>query len=418
MKLPRYVIDNYTLALEGIDTKSAIAISKMLKDVEWDDVAAARAAISEAFETVCEVASTAAAELAASFYDTLRENELGKTLGAEPQTARDPESTEGALRAIVQDAVDGHPETIAQKLAERASFEAKRAAGETIKHNVRRDPAKPKYARVPQPTESYADGCPFCRMLAGRGYVFWSKKSAGEDNHYHAQCRCRVVPSFGPGSEVEGYDPDVYLQEYLDKRYHASGGPAENDGFALRLDKAPDANKAERGQSRASSLASRVGSPVIYAKPIGEIETGATSARSRNVSYETKPDNLDSKKDWGEMKPHEKAGFWHLSRDVYGEFFAPPEDGGASANFDLFIGDKPWEMKNVTNPGSSVSNQVKRARVKWFKSNRSDKMRVVITTEGLTGDFEDVIINVKKRLRKGEIAIVYDKDGNQRAVKA
>lgn len=65
--------------------------------------------------------------------------------------------------------------------------------------------ASTRFARVPRG----GDTCTFCAMLASRGFVYWSRKTAGEFNHYHDHCRCLVVPDDGSG-EVEGYDPDEW----------------------------------------------------------------------------------------------------------------------------------------------------------------------------------------------------------------
>ncbi len=59
-----------------------------------------------------------------------------------------------------------------------------------------------RFARVPRDGET----CTFCIMLASRGFVYWSRETAGEFNHYHRNCRCLVIPDDGSG-EVEGYDP-------------------------------------------------------------------------------------------------------------------------------------------------------------------------------------------------------------------
>ena len=55
---------------------------------------------------------------------------------------------------------------------------------------------------------------------------------------------------------------------------------------------------------------------------------------------------------------------------------------------------------------SSVSNQIKRARVKWVKLGKSDEMRAVITAEGCSDSCADVIAAVDKRLRDGEEAVI------------
>ena len=47
-------------------------------------------------------------------------------------------------------------------------------------------------------------------MLAGRGAVYHSRKTAGQFDHWHRHCTCKIVPSFsGDKYEVlvEGHDP-------------------------------------------------------------------------------------------------------------------------------------------------------------------------------------------------------------------
>ena len=87
--------------------------------------------------------------------------------------------------------------------------------------NGEHDSRRVKYARIPRGSRSYPGGCPFCQMLASRGFVYLSKLSAGavDPNHYHDDCQCMVVPSWGRGS-VEGYDRHAYdagYQEWLDQ---------------------------------------------------------------------------------------------------------------------------------------------------------------------------------------------------------
>ena len=73
--------------------------------------------------------------------------------------------------------------------------------------NAKRDGLR--YARVPMGGET----CSFCAMLASRGFDYRSAKTAGEGNHYHKNCRCKVVPGFD-GMEVEGYDPDEWHERW------------------------------------------------------------------------------------------------------------------------------------------------------------------------------------------------------------
>lgn len=83
----------------------------------------------------------------------------------------------------------------------------------------------------------------------------------------------------------------------------------------------------------------------------------------------------------------------------------------AIASFDLSIGGDLWEMKNAANSNSSVSNQVKRARVEWMKFGGRDRMRVVVATEGCEEEVEAVVAVVDARLRGGERAMVLSQRG-------
>lgn len=90
---------------------------------------------------------------------------------------------------------------------EYAANDAMRSVNQTILKNAARDKRKGvKFARV----TSGRNTCAFCLMLAGRGAVYESRKSAGEFDHWHRHCTCKVVPCFsGRQYEVlvEGHDP-------------------------------------------------------------------------------------------------------------------------------------------------------------------------------------------------------------------
>ena len=66
-------------------------------------------------------------------------------------------------------------------------------------------------------------------MLASRGAVYESRKTAGEYDHYHRRCDCKIVPGFEDdrfAEVVEGYDCRAYYD--LWKRYEeldSSGMP-------------------------------------------------------------------------------------------------------------------------------------------------------------------------------------------------
>lgn len=203
-QIPRKYIDNYTKALNKLSTDAQEKTAEALAKVDMSDVAAARDEIIDIMETFLGPYTDIAAILAAEFYDGVRLLETGAALGALAESGRESIATEKAVRGIMQDVVDGKPESAVKKLLGRADYEIKRSAGECVSRNGRRDPLKPKYARVPNGIET----CQFCLMLASRGFVYHDAGTAGERSHYHANCDCRIVPGFGKNPTVEGYDPE------------------------------------------------------------------------------------------------------------------------------------------------------------------------------------------------------------------
>lgn len=75
----------------------------------------------------------------------------------------------------------------------------------TAQRNLRVDPTKPRWARVPKGSVT----CAFCLMLASRGFAYLSQESAGLGDSYHPHCDCSIVPSWGT-QKLAGYDPDMY----------------------------------------------------------------------------------------------------------------------------------------------------------------------------------------------------------------
>ena len=87
----------------------------------------------------------------------------------------------------------------------------KRAGADTTLQNAKRDGAE--FAWIP-----HGDTCAFCLTLASRG---WQRASAkvlkgGHAEHIHANCDCAFAIRFSSGTDVAGYDPEKYLQQYRD----------------------------------------------------------------------------------------------------------------------------------------------------------------------------------------------------------
>lgn len=224
-QLPRRFIDNYTSGINDISAANRAALARELAQVDYSDMTAAANKVVGIMERHCELSAQQSARLAQTFYRGMSAYQTGEDFDAKPHTGRKSVATEKATRGIFQLGVDGNFEDMFVQLTDRLDYETKKAAGETVMRNARSDRRRPRFARVPSGSET----CLFCLMLASRGPVYWTSETAGEENHYHANCDCRIVPVWGSvavrtekgaivrrgGFDIEGYDPDEYFDRYL-----------------------------------------------------------------------------------------------------------------------------------------------------------------------------------------------------------
>lgn len=87
---------------------------------------------------------------------------------------------------------------------------------ETVARNVRLDPSRPRFGRVP----TGAKTCAWCSMLSSRGFVYMNRETAGlVADDYHDDCDCQIVPEWeGSNAAISGYDPDRLYAQYLSAR--------------------------------------------------------------------------------------------------------------------------------------------------------------------------------------------------------
>jgi hypothetical protein len=221
--IPRAYVDGFTRALNGVSAQCRRGLGDALARIDMtQDVATVREQVIAAMRVWCGCATDQAAVLAAEFYDGLREMELGARLGAVASSGREPEATDGAVRAFAQQLVDGRPDELVRLCLDRLDYEVKVAAAQTALDNARRDPVKPRFARVPTGTET----CDFCLMLASRGFVYHTEATA---SHAHAGCDCRTVPSWR-AHEVEGYDTKDLARRWQDAIDAKAKERAERNG--------------------------------------------------------------------------------------------------------------------------------------------------------------------------------------------
>ena len=203
--IPRAAVDFLTEEINGISADAQARVLKVLQGIQWtpENIAECRDLVIQALASVMPTYTTMAAQASADFYDAARELVVGEKMGAKAISDYDPAKTEGAVRAFVRFVLRDDVQTFNDQVLQRIDYEMKRSAGESMFANGRRDPRKPKFARVPTGDET----CDFCLMLASRGFVYSSEATAGaiKLDHYHSGCNCRVVCQWEDGG-VEDYD--------------------------------------------------------------------------------------------------------------------------------------------------------------------------------------------------------------------
>lgn len=313
-----------------------------------------------------------AAEFASQWYDYRAEQGGARLKQAVTMTVYEPGSVDDVARYQARKLAKEGDAAFARACGEFARNDAFRSLSETIIANVGRDRDKgAMFARVPTGAET----CTFCLMLASRGAVYHTRKTAGEWRHFHRGCDCKVVPSFEDDPEaelVQGVKPRELYERYKVFKQIDS------------METLDDSNKKELKER---ALKADVGS--IAGKKLG------------SVRYVKQRDSLEE---------HERAGIDYLLLNGF-DVETIDEDPDAPANLDISMNGELWEMKNLTNCASSVSNQVKRARIKWFKLGLSSPSRCVFTNEGNRDGFSETCAALEKRRRRGEVFLVVSDSG-------
>ena len=229
--IPRSYIENYSNTLNLASEKARESLIAALTQLDYSrPVAEIRDAVISIMQVACGASTDVAARLAADFYDGLRVRMVGESLGAVAESMRNPDATDGAIRAFIQIIVDGgDADAFIDQCASRLDYETRKAANLCTFENAKRDPLKPKWARIPAGDET----CEWCIMLASRGFAYSSKQAA---SHSHANCDCRVVPSWDKDNPaVQGYDPKLYYdmwkhpEKYENKQSNSVNPVNEND---------------------------------------------------------------------------------------------------------------------------------------------------------------------------------------------
>lgn len=232
MEIPREYIDNFTRVINALSDDAKKKLSKALEGIDATDLETLRAEIIAVMDAILMPYTDNAAAVAATFYDGLREL-FGISDGfyALSESLRRSETTAAAVTAYTA-AVPELNDELKRQLYKQVGYEVKRAANECMAYNAKRDPQKPKWARVPKytPVEyrpwskelgvthnkqlAETGTCEFCTMLASRGFAYHTEETA---SHAHDRCDCVIVASWDKDNPaVQGYDPDALYREWKD----------------------------------------------------------------------------------------------------------------------------------------------------------------------------------------------------------
>lgn len=167
--------------------------------------------------TYGDVAST----IAADWYDTVRPAGARGRFTALTVSGETDAAAVGTVRYAA-----GHlyTETPAAALPVITGAVQRYVAGNartTIATNVKRDPSKPRYARIPQGGHT----CAWCTLLSSRGFVYHSEDLAGGDGHdFHDDCHCAIVADWSKDPAIAGYHPGRAYELYAEARDSPLGG--------------------------------------------------------------------------------------------------------------------------------------------------------------------------------------------------
>lgn len=379
--ISRKEFDAYNRQVADLGDKAAGDVEKSI--MAWcgehgdATVAEKREAAKVIMDGFVQAYDETAADFAAEWYEHRAGLDGVRLDQALTMTTYSPESVDEVARYQAKKLAKEGDAAFAKACGEYARNDLFRSLNETIISNVGRDRDKgARFARVPTGFET----CTFCLMLASRGAVYHSRKAAGEFRHFHRNCDCKVVPSFegDPDAElVEGVRPRELYEQYR---------------MLKQIDSTEDLSASNKEELKERALRAEFDS--IAGKRLG------------SAKYVKSRDSLEE---------HEKAGIDYLLLNGF-DVETIDEDPHAPANLDISMNGELWEMKNLTNCASSVSNQVKRARIKWFKLGLSSPSRCVFTNEGNEDGFDETCVALEKRRRPGEVFIVISNSGAVRVL--
>lgn len=258
--------DEITRFSTGVDKATALAVRDLEKFwwlLDFDTPAQAREAVLDFVPKLVSVYGDVAGAAALQWYEELRAKASRKLPEYTPTIS--PGVPEEDIRSVVRAHAgafwEGDPWGALEAVKKGVDTWVKYSGRDTIARNVKLDPAKPRFARVPS-----GKTCAFCSMLASRGWVYHSEETAGAVSKFHEHCDCQIVPSWEhKDAHVRGFDPDADYE-----RYRAARAKVKSEGG--------DPNDINQVAARA-----RLMFPSYYKDGIGEGGRSSGGGRGRTL---------------------------------------------------------------------------------------------------------------------------------------
>lgn len=188
----------YTDSLRMLSDKASAELEKYLfaGHTEEETLEVAHALVTKYGE--------ASSELACQMYEALAEYSGAAVAAAEVAATATYGETARAIRGEMLRTRD------AKTISSAAGRLVKLASVDTMTKNALRDGAE--WAWIPS-----GDTCPYCLMLASKGWQRASDKiiKNGHATHIHNNCDCTFAVRLSDDIDVEGYDPDALYDEYI-----------------------------------------------------------------------------------------------------------------------------------------------------------------------------------------------------------
>ena len=201
-QIPRKSWNNYIERLSQIDKTAASKVKAFIGVNGLPESAAQASELIDYSYGLVQKYGSAGAALACEMYDALSTLEGASVPPAEPAEL----PTYGETAKAVNGTIKTQNTEIVAGAVERL---VKLSSADTMIKNGIRDNAE--WAWIPN-----GDTCAFCLTLASRGWQNATKPilHGGHAEHIHAHCDCTFAIRHKSDTEVEGYDPDKYLEMY------------------------------------------------------------------------------------------------------------------------------------------------------------------------------------------------------------